>query len=51
MTTSKKVLITLHEDLYIKLQLAAKLDKRSTTNFIEVKLQGLYPECTPREIF
>jgi hypothetical protein len=51
MTPSKKVLITLHEDLYIKLQLAAKQDKRSTTNFIEVRLQELYPDCKPRGIF
>jgi hypothetical protein len=51
MGKSKKVLITIHEDLYITLKMEAKLNKRSTTNFIEVKLQDMYPECKPRDIF
>lgn len=51
MIKTKKVLVSIHIDLYNKLKREALVDKRSTTNFIEVKLQELYPDCQIPEIF
>jgi uncharacterized protein YjbI with pentapeptide repeats len=47
---NKKVLITIHENLYSKLKMEARLTKRSISNFIEVKLQGMCPESIPQKI-
>ena len=47
---NKKVLITIHENLYSKLKMEARLTKRSISKFIEVKLQGMYPESIPQKI-
>ena len=51
MIKTKKVLVSIHIDLYNKLKREALLNKRSTTKFIEVKLQEMYPDCQIPEIF
>ena len=51
MIKTKKVLVSIHIDLYNKLKREALVNKRSTTNFIEVKLQEMYPDCQIPEVF
>jgi hypothetical protein len=51
MMKTKKVLVSINIDLYNRLKIDALKDKRSTTNYIEVKIQEMYPDCQIPEIF